>query len=168
MEHLLKLWPLIQSHLDVLVTGGVFLFGLKMVVHFGPRLIVPFLHNVLEAARKSPWVADPAQPHRKALLRAVLAFLEAEIPDPGTGREVYARFGAWMAVLPLRLAALAPRIIKPPLLVIAGFFAGTAGAWAEAAAAFGDAVDTELENEGKAIDSAPGGSPPASDAPPKP
>jgi hypothetical protein len=167
MEMLLTLlagvdWNEVQ-HLGVL--GTVLLLGLKALVHWGPRLAVPFLHNVLEAVRLSAWLNDPARPERRALFRAALVWADSELPDQGQGREVYAALGAWLVRLPLTLSALAPAPLKPPLLALAALFAGSGKSWAAAAAAFGDAADLELKAELQALD-APAGATPAPHAPP--
>lgn len=153
------------------LVGGALLLGLKALVHWGPRLAVPFLHNVLEAARLSAWLNEPAHPKRRALFRAALEWADEELPDPGAGREVYAALGEWLVRLPLTLSALAPAPLKPPLLALAALFAGSSKSWAAAAAAFGDAADLEVKAELKALDAPPPSpepapAPPAPDAPP--
>ena len=167
MEQLLTLlsgvdWSEVQ-HLGVV--GAIVLLGLKALVHWGPRMAVPFLHNVLEAVRLSPWVNDSSRPQRRAWFRATLEMADGEIPDQGAGREVYAAFGAWLVRLPLTLAALAPVPLKPALLALAALFAGSGKSWAAAAAAFGDAADLEIKAELKALD-APSGPVPGPVAPP--
>ena len=157
MEQLLTLlsgvdWAEVQ-HLGVV--GIIGLLGLKALVHWGPRMAVPFLHNVLEAVRLSPWLTDPSRPERRALFRAVLVWADSELPDQGAGREVYAALGAWLVRLPLTLSALAPAPLKPPLLALAALFAGSSKSWAAAAAAFGDAADLEFKAELQALDAPP-------------
>lgn len=94
-----------------------------------PGLIVKKLSRVFEEAKTSPWWRDPAKPHRAKFLYAAAVFLEAEVPNPGEGQEVYDTFGVW--------ANSHARMGGVPL--------GSAEQWSTLARKGGDAIDLELD-----------------------
>lgn len=97
---------------------------------FGPDLVVGKLHAGLEALKASAWVRNPARPQRARWLLATLQLLEEEIPEPGQGQEVYdALAAATVAHVPF----------------------GSKEQWAKVYRQFGDAVDTELDADVKAL-----------------
>lgn len=117
----------------VAITGSFWAAG-----KFGPGLVVKKLDALFHAAKDSAWIRDPAKPHRARLLLAAAEFLEEEIPDKGEGQEVYDALGA----------------------EISGYVHfGSPAQWAKVTRQFGDAVDTELDEDIKELGAPP--TPPA-------
>lgn len=113
------------------VVGAVVLgSGFWAAGKFGPGLLVSRIHAGFEAIKDSAWVRDPAKPKRAAALLAVAQLLEDEIPEPGQGQEVYDALGAEAAAL---------------------VHVGSAAQWAKVLRQFGDAVDTELDDDIKKL-----------------
>ena len=101
---------------------------------FGPSYVAGKFKMGFDLAKSSPWWRDAAHPKRAKWLMATVELLEEEIPEPGHDLEIYDRFG--------RAAA-------------ARFPFGSAERWAETARKFGDALDTELDDEIKNLASEP-------------
>lgn len=114
----------------VAVTGGLWALG-----KYGPGLVVRRIRDGLDNVKASAWVRDPARPKRAKALLAVLELLEDEIPEPGQGQEVYDSLG-------IEISAYT----RVGLLQI-----GSAAQWAKVLRQFGDAVDTELDDEIKQL-----------------
>lgn len=129
-----------MDQLHALITaGGVSIAGIAIIWLVGaflPGIVVGKIHGIFAAAKTSAWWKDPAHPKRSRLLLAAAEFLEDEIPEPGTGSEVYAALGA-------RIAALTP------------FLIGTGGKWAAALEKAGDAVNLELDAQVKDLGELP-------------
>ncbi len=95
---------------------------------FGPAFVAKKLHEGFEAAKSTDWVR--AKPSRAKWLLVTAQLLEEEVPEPGEGQAIYDAAGAWIA-----------ERVK----------IGSAEQWAKAARQFGDAVDTELDEDIKAL-----------------
>lgn len=109
----------------VVLGGGFWAAG-----KFGPGLVVSRLHAGFEALKDSAWIRNAAKPKRAVALLAFAQLLEEEIPEPGQGQELYDALGAQAAGL---------------------VHVGSAAQWSKVLRQFGDAVDTELDDDIKAI-----------------
>lgn len=107
--------------------AGLFV-GLWAVGKYLPGIVVKKMRQGFEFMKNSPWMKNPAKPHRIKWLLATAEMLEEEIPEPGEGKEVYAVLGA-------KIAASLP------------ILTGSAGKWADALQKGGDAINLELDQE---------------------
>lgn len=110
--------------------------GIGLVISYGagkiiPGYIVKKVHTWFEAAKISPWWRNPEKPWRWDLLKAVFKFFEGELPDAGTGKEFYEKWGN--------------RIVN--FLSFLPILKGTAGTWAKALEKAGDIFDTGLKED---------------------
>ena len=114
----------------------VYVLGLGLVWwavgQFLPGLIVRKFHLGYEAIKNSDWVRDRSKPYRAKWLLATAQMLEQEIPDPGAGKELYAKLGDWIAA-------------RSPAL------AGTGPKWADVLENVGNGLDTDLAGDIKEI-----------------
>lgn len=129
-----------MEHLQGMLAGAAVLFGIGGVIWaigaFLPGLLAKKFHAGFEEVRGSAWLKDQAHPKRLAWFVATLALLEEEIPEPGTGKAFYAPLGEWIAGL-------------LPVLM------GTGPKWAAALEKIGDKLDTELDEDLKALAAPP-------------
>lgn len=103
---------------------------------FLPGLIVPKLHALFEQLRSSRWMRDPSRPKRLAWLKATLELIEEELPEPGASPAFYDPAGAYIASALRGLG-------------------GSPKQWSTILAKLGDAFDTELDADLKAMNEPP-------------
>lgn len=124
------------DYIKELATGGVLMAGAGAAFWFlrakVPGLLVAKFDAGVDALRASPWIRDQAHPHRLKLLVAVLVFLEGELPEPGQGKDFYDRLGT-------AVAARMPSLLRSP------------EKWSAALMAAGDAIDTQIDADLKAM-----------------
>lgn len=116
------------------VTGGFWALG-----KYGPKFVVSKFREGFDAVKDSDWVRNPAKPKRARALLALAELIEDEIPEAGQGQEVYDGLGADIA----EHSRIGP------------FQVGSAAQWSKVLQQFGDAFDTELDADIKALAAPP-------------
>lgn len=111
--------------LGAAVAGGLWAFD-----RYVPDFVANKIHDAIQWLKTNEWMRNPAKPHRLNLLVALLKFIEAEVPDPGEGQELYDALGNEIAS---RLKV------------------GRADRWAASARKLGDKIDTELDDDIKKL-----------------
>lgn len=107
------------------LTGGFWAAG-----KFGPGLVVRKLHQGFDLLKDSDWVRNPSKLRRARWLLATVELLEDEIPEKGDGQAAYDALGS-------SLSSYA--------------HVGSPAQWAKVLRQFGDAVDTELDDDIKTL-----------------